>query len=304
MHLLLFTLTKYIDWLKKYAPPQAVGMTFSEAGPVPSQGQVAQQIFWYTAFTKASLKKGLPVVNKDGTPKWRMAPSPHGPYWEEGMKLGYQDAGSWTMLKSTPLKRRKAAWLYAQFSVSKTVSLTKFIKGLTPIRESDLNSPVVTKMGPSLGPVGVLPFSRQGPLDSNRYQCPRLPKARPVVVAKYFLGPLMVKTPQEALGSFAHQMDRILGRLERMGMKRCALKWQKTRRVKNIGWHNQARPRPRSLEKPKGQTVAYSKLLREWSLKRPRKWRGRRGLKSKTLKEGSIEMKKRTGLLILYFLLF
>ena len=48
-------------------------------------------------------------------PKWRMAPSPHGPYWEEGMKLGYQDCGSWTMLKSTPVDRRKAAWLFAQF---------------------------------------------------------------------------------------------------------------------------------------------------------------------------------------------
>jgi glycerol transport system substrate-binding protein len=26
-------------------------MTFSESGPVPAQGEVAQQIFWYTAFT-------------------------------------------------------------------------------------------------------------------------------------------------------------------------------------------------------------------------------------------------------------
>ena len=36
------------------------------------------------------------------------------------MKLGYQDAGSWTLFKSTPVDRRKAAWLYAQFVVSKT----------------------------------------------------------------------------------------------------------------------------------------------------------------------------------------
>ncbi|HWL68182.1 MAG TPA: carbohydrate ABC transporter substrate-binding protein, partial [Geminicoccus sp.] len=70
---------KYIDWLKAYAPAEAQGMTFSEAGPVPSQGAIAQQIFWYTAFTAASAKEGLPVMNADGTPKWRMAPSPHGP---------------------------------------------------------------------------------------------------------------------------------------------------------------------------------------------------------------------------------
>ena len=61
---------------------------------MPAQGNIAQQIFWYTAFTADMVKPGLPVVNADGTPKWRMAPSPHGSYWKEGMKLGYQDAGS------------------------------------------------------------------------------------------------------------------------------------------------------------------------------------------------------------------
>jgi glycerol transport system substrate-binding protein len=29
----VFALTKYIDWMKKYAPPQANGMNFSESGP-------------------------------------------------------------------------------------------------------------------------------------------------------------------------------------------------------------------------------------------------------------------------------
>ena len=71
-------------------------MTFGEAGPVPAQGQIAQQIFWYTAFTADMTKPGLPVVNADGTPKWRMAPGPNGPYWKQGMQNGYQDVGSWT----------------------------------------------------------------------------------------------------------------------------------------------------------------------------------------------------------------
>ena len=44
--------------------------------PGAGAGQIAQQIFWYTAFTADMTKKGLPVVNEDGTPKWRMAPSP------------------------------------------------------------------------------------------------------------------------------------------------------------------------------------------------------------------------------------
>jgi glycerol transport system substrate-binding protein len=46
----VYALTKYVDWMKKYAPKEATGMTFGEAGPVPAQGQIAQQIFWYTAF--------------------------------------------------------------------------------------------------------------------------------------------------------------------------------------------------------------------------------------------------------------
>ena len=95
----VYALTKYVEWLKKYAPPEAAGMDFLEAGPVPAQGHIAQQIFWYSAFTDSLSKPGLPVMNADGTPKWRMAPSPHGPYWKDGMKLGYQDVGCWTMLK-------------------------------------------------------------------------------------------------------------------------------------------------------------------------------------------------------------
>ena len=39
------------------------------------------------------------VTNADGTPKWRMAPSPHGPYWKDGMQNGYQDVGSWTFFE-------------------------------------------------------------------------------------------------------------------------------------------------------------------------------------------------------------
>jgi glycerol transport system substrate-binding protein len=72
----VYALTKYVDWMKKYAPKEAMGMTFGEAGPVPAQGHIAQQIFWYTGFTADMTKPGLPVVNADGTPKWRMAPAP------------------------------------------------------------------------------------------------------------------------------------------------------------------------------------------------------------------------------------
>ena len=154
----VYSIVKYLDWMKKYAPPQAQGMTFSESGPVPAQGNIAQQIFWYTAFTADMVKPGLPVMNADGTPKWRMAPSPHGSYWKDGMKLGYQDVGSATLLKSTPVDRRKAAWLYLQFIVSKTVSLKKSHVGLTFIRESDIWDKSFTERAPKLG--GLIEFYR------------------------------------------------------------------------------------------------------------------------------------------------
>ncbi len=54
------------------------------------------------------------------------------------MKLGYQDVGSWTLMKSTPDDRAKAAWLYAQFVTSKTVDVKKSHVGLTFIRESTI----------------------------------------------------------------------------------------------------------------------------------------------------------------------
>jgi glycerol transport system substrate-binding protein len=261
----VYALTKYIEWLKKYAPPEAPGMTFSEAGPVPGQGQIAQQIFWYTAFTAALTKAGLPVVNADGTPKWRMAPSPHGPYWEEGVKLGYQDAGSWTMLSSTPLEKRKAAWLYAQFTVSKTVSLKKLQVGLTPIRLSDINSEAMTKEAPKLG--GLLEFYRSParvawtPTGTN---VPDYPKLAQLWWQNVSLAVTGEKTPQEAMDNLANQMDEVLARLERSGMKNCPPKLNTPKDPKE--WLDApGAPRPKlDNEKPKGETVPYEQLLSAW----------------------------------------
>ena len=261
----VYALTKYIDWLKKYAPPEAAGMTFSEAGPVPGQGKIAQQIFWYTAFTSPLTKPGLPVVNADGTPKWRMAPSPHGPYWEEGMKLGYQDAGAWTMLKSTELKRRQAAWLYAQFTVSKSVSLKKFFVGLTPIRKSDIDSEAVTKEAAKFG--GLVEFYRSParklwtPTGTNVPDYPKLAQLWWQNVSQAITGEL---TPQAAMDKLAKEMDDVMSRLERAGMKNCAPKLNAEKDPKT--WLAEpGAPKPKLAdEKPKGQTVPYDELIKSW----------------------------------------
>lgn len=262
----VYATQKYVDWMREYAPREAQGMTFSEAGPVPAQGNIAQQIFWYTAFTADMTKPGLPVVNEDGTPKWRMAPSPKGPYWEEGMKLGYQDAGSWTFLTSTPEERRLAAWLYAQFTVAKTVSLKKTLVGLTPIRESDINSQAMTEAAPKLG--GLVEFYRSParvqwtPTGTNVPDYPRLAQLWWQYIAEAASGD---KTPQEALDGLAEAQDTMMARLERANVQpKCGPKLNEPRDPEY--WLSQAgAPKPKlDNEKPQGQTVSYDELIKSW----------------------------------------
>jgi glycerol transport system substrate-binding protein len=262
----VYSLTKYMEWLQKYAPPEALGMTFYESGPVPSQGNVAQQIFWYTAFTADMIKPGTAVVDEKGLPKWRMAPSPHGPYWEEGMKLGYQDCGSWTFLKSTPEDRLKAAWLYAQFCVAKTTSLKKTLVGLTPIRESDLMTDVMAKEAPKLG--GLVEFYRSParvawtPTGTNIPDYPKLAQLWWQNIGETLSGEV---TPQQAMDNLAQAMDKVLARLERANVQgECGPKLNPKKGADY--WLSQpGAPKPKlANEKPQGETVSYDKLVQAW----------------------------------------
>ncbi|MEW9547403.1 ABC transporter substrate-binding protein [Nonomuraea sp. NPDC050783] len=262
----VYALVKYIDWLKKYAPKEAAGMNFSEAGPVPAQGNIAQQIFWYTAFTADLTKPGLPVVNADGTPRWRMAPSPHGAYWKEGHKLGYQDAGSWTLLKSTPKERRAAAWLYAQFVTSKTVSLKKSITGLTFIRDSDIRSAYFDENAKKYG--GLIEFYRSParkqwtPTGTNVPDYPKLAQLWWQNVATAVTGET---TPQQSMDNLARQQDEILSRLERRGYGgACAPKLNPERPAQY--WLDQpGAPVPKLAdERGKPATLDYDKLIAQW----------------------------------------
>ena len=262
----VYALTKYIDWMKKYAPKEAMGMTFGESGPVPAQGHIAQQIFWYTAFTADMTKPGLPVVNADGTPKWRMAPGPNGPYWKPGMQNGYQDVGSWSFFKDHDANKVAAAWLYAQFVTAKTTSLKKTLVGLTPIRESDIRSKAMTDAAPKLG--GLVEFYRSParvawtPTGNNVPDYPKLAQLWWKNVATAVTGE---KTPQLAMDNLAEEMDQVMSRLQRAGMARCAPKLNpKSDNAKWLGTTGGAPWAKLANEKPKGETVAYDKLLQAW----------------------------------------
>jgi glycerol transport system substrate-binding protein len=274
----VYALTKFVEWLKKYAPPEAAGMDFLEAGPVPGQGHIAQQIFWYSAFTAALSKPDLPVMNKDGTPKWRMAPSPHGAYWKEGMKLGYQDVGCWTMLKYAPMERVKAGWLYAQFCVSKTVSLKKSVTFLHVIRESDIQSQAMTDLAPKVG--GWVEFYRSParklwtPTGVNVPEYGKLAQVWWQNVSKGISGEA---TAQQAMDGLARDQDAIMARLEKSGAQgKLGPKMNEERDPEY--WYakaekdgNLAPQRKLANEKPPGETVDYDELLKTWTAAAPKK---------------------------------
>src|SRR3546814_19715569 len=46
----VYAIRTWDEWLRKYAPPGAASYDFSQSLPALSQGNVAQQIFWYPAF--------------------------------------------------------------------------------------------------------------------------------------------------------------------------------------------------------------------------------------------------------------
>jgi glycerol transport system substrate-binding protein len=274
----VYSISKYVDWLKKFAPPQAQGMTFGESGPVPAQGAIAQQIFWYTAFTADMVKPNLPVTTADGQPKWRMAPSPKGAYWKDGMKLGYQDAGSATLLNSTPVEKRKAAWLYLQFIVSKTVSLKKSHVGLTFVRESDIWDKSFTERAPKLG--GLIEFYRSParvqwtPTGNNVPDYPRLAQLWWQNIGDASSG---AKTAQAAMDSLAAAQDAVLERLERSGVQGdCGPKLNP--KTSAQAWIDKAKadgniaPQAKlANEKPKGETIDYDTLIKSWPASPPKK---------------------------------
>ncbi|MGB3556333.1 MAG: ABC transporter substrate-binding protein [Jannaschia sp.] len=262
----VYAVTKAIEWLNKYSPPTAMGMTFGEAGPIPAQGNIAQQMFWYTAFTADTVKEGLPVMNEDGTPKWRMAPSPHGAYWEDGMKVGYQDAGSWTLMESTPLDRAQAAWLYAQFVTSKTVDVKKSHEGLTFIRESTIQDESFTERAPRLG--GLVEFYRSparvqwSPTGTNVPDYPKLAQLWWQNIGDAMSG---AKSPQEALDALCADQERVLERLERAGVQGELGPVMNEEQDPEYWLSQPGAPKPKlENEDEEPQTVAYDELIQSW----------------------------------------
>ncbi|TYB90499.1 ABC transporter substrate-binding protein [Oceaniovalibus sp. ACAM 378] len=263
----VYAVDKAINWLQKYAPPAAAGMTFSEAGPVPAQGNIAQQMFMYTTFV-APLVDSAAVMNEDGTPKWRLAPSPHGAYWEEGMKVGYQDVGSWTLMKSTPVDRAQAAWLYAQFVTSMTVDVKKSDVGLTFIRESTISSDHFSERADKLG--GLVEFYRSpdrvrwSPTGTNVPDYPKLAQLWWQNIGDAMSG---AKTSQAALDQLCADMESVMDRIERSGVQGELGPVLGEPQEASYWLEGQpGAPKPKlENEDPKPETIGYDELVSSWN---------------------------------------
>jgi glycerol transport system substrate-binding protein len=270
----VYAIRKWDEWLRAYAPPGAADYDFYQSLPALAQGNVAQQIFWYTAFLADMVKpksEGNNTVDDEGTPLWKMAPSPHGPYWEEGQKLGYQDVGSWTLFKSTPADRMAAAWLYAQFVVSKTVSLKKAHTGLTIIRDSDIRHESFTERAPKLG--GWVEFYRSpdrvlwSPTGVNVPDYPKLAQLWWQQIGDVNSGAF---TAQEAMDRLAEEMDVTMARMQaadeanntyggcgpRLNPKVDPAEWLGKEGGPHAALENEDEP---------GETIAYDELVKRWT---------------------------------------
>jgi glycerol transport system substrate-binding protein len=268
----VYAIRKWDEWLRKYAPPGAASYDFYQSLPALSQGNVAQQIFWYTAFTSSMVapkSDGNNTVDDAGKPLWRMAPSPHGPYWVDGQKLGYQDAGSWTLFKSTPVDRRKAAWLFAQFAVAKTVSLKKTHVGLTPIRDSDIRHESFTERAPNLG--GLVEFYRSPdrvrwtPTGINVPDYPKLAQIWWQQIGDVNSG---VFTPQQAMDRLASEMDQVMARMqsadEKAGVYGGCGPRLNDEQDPSVWLGKEGSPKAKVNEKPQGETIDYDELVKRW----------------------------------------
>ena len=217
-------------------------------------------------------KPGLPVVNADGTPKWRMAPSPARPVLEGRHAERLSGRGLVDVLQVARRRtQRAAAWLYAQF-VTSQVGVAE---------EVDRRSHAHPRLGhplratsrrtrPKYG--GLIEFYRSParvawtPTGTNVPDYPKLAQLWWQNVATAVTGE---KTPQAAMDKLAKQMDRVMARLERAGMKNCPPKLNE-KKIRRSGCANAAPWAKLANEKPKGETVAYDELLTAWKEGRAR----------------------------------
>ena len=208
----VYAIRKWDEWLRKFAPPGAADYDFYQSLPALSQGNVAQQIFWYTAFTAEMVKpksEGNNTIDKDGNLLWRMAPSPQGPVLGRGHEArlpGRRLVDAVQVDAARPAQGGLA--LCASSRCRRRVSLKKSHVGLTIIRDSDIRHASFTERAPKLG--GLVEFYRSPdrvrwtPTGINVPDYPKLAQLWWQNIGDVNSGAF---TPQQAMDRLAKEMD-------------------------------------------------------------------------------------------------
>ena len=175
-------------------------------------------------------------------------------------------------MKSTPVERRKAAWLYAPV-----------LRRQDDLAEEDACRPdadprqrhPLRELSPSVAPKlgGLVEFYRSParvawtPTGVNVPDYPKLAQLWWANVAEAVTGE---KTPQEAMDNLAKQQDQVMARLERAGIGGdCAPKLNPEDDAPRTWFaksnNGEFEPKPKlANEKPQGVTVDYDLLLQAW----------------------------------------
>ncbi len=194
-----------------------------------------------------------------------MAPSPHGPYWEEGMKLGYQDCRFLDPDEDHPVDRRKAAWLYAQFVISKTVISEE--DPCWPDPDSRQRHPAMSPSpsAPRTWRSGrILPQPGPGPWTPTGTNVPDYPKLAQLWwqnIGDAVAGEVTVDTAMDNLARSRTRSHRI-ARSKAQGDNGPVMNEE---RPESDWLGKPGAPKAKlANEKPKGETVNYDDLIKAW----------------------------------------
>jgi glycerol transport system substrate-binding protein len=168
-------------------------------------------------------------------------------------------------MRSTPVHRRRAAWLYAHFCVCKSVSLRKTLVGFAPIRDSDIRSDALSDVSPRLG--GLVEFYQSPLRDAFRPtgdtvpDYPLLAQFWWQAVAAALAGRV---SPRAAMDALAAKLDESLGCLAASGAtERCAPALADLSSPEE--WlTDEAAPFSRIDEEGAGETISYDQLIVDW----------------------------------------
>jgi glycerol transport system substrate-binding protein len=177
------------------------------------------------------------------------------------MKLGYQDCGSWTLFKSTPVDRARPPGSMRSSLPRKTVDVKKSHVGLTVIRDSTIrhkSSPSVRRSSAAWSSSIARPTAC---VDADRHQRPGLPKlASNLVAADWDVSSALHTATSD--GRLAAGVDQDMARMQAAARRRkpitAADHVSILRRLRVNGLADSMGRPPRSTnEKAPGETIAY-----------------------------------------------